>query len=159
MSRRAPSQALIGTGAESRALWGLNGLPFATARDLEQWLDEIAGLPLEGWLRIAERCTAADQALLPMARACKRVERAIADQGLEFTAWLVRDLVETATHHVRHTATRQPRQVRARLAVARMAAEWAALAKACEPWLSPDDSMLLCGPFTAPSERRTSAAI
>ena len=159
MSRRAPSRALSGTSAASRALWVLNGLPHATARDLEQWLDEIGEFPLDAWLRVAERCIAADQGSLLMTRACARVERAIADQGLEFTAWLVRDLVETATHQVRHTARRQPRQVRARLTVARIAAEWAGLAKACQPWLSPDDSAMLCAPFSGPSERRASAAV
>lgn len=159
MARRAPSRALTGTSSASRALWALNGLPHAAARDLEQWLDEIAELPLDAWLRVADRCTAADQASLLMARACTRVERAIADQGLEFTAWLVRDLVETATHHVRHTASRQPRQMRARLTVARKAAEWAALAKACQPWLSPDDNVLLSAPFSAPAELRASAAV
>ena len=155
MFRRAPAGAMPERVAESRSLWVLRGLPQSTARDVELWLDAIAELPFDAWIHIAERYASADQAPLAMTRACKRVERIITDQGLEFTAWLVRDLVETATHHVRHSATRQPRRLRARLSVARIAAEWAALAKVCQPWLSYEDYELLCAPFAEPSRRRS----
>lgn len=159
MFRRAPSSAMIGHSAETRPLWVLNGLPHAAARDVEQWLEHIGQLSVDEWLRIAERCDSIDRAPLATTRACRRIERIIATEGLEFTAWLVRDLVESATHTVRHAASRQPRQVRARISVARVAAEWAALAKACQQWLSPAELDLLCGPFAEPSLRRASAAV
>ena len=151
MSRSAPFSLATGRGDESQPLWVLNGLPPEAARDVEQWLDALARLSLDAWLQMAAHCSAPDQAPLPLTRACSRVERIIADQGLEFTAWLVRDLVDTATHRVRHAAGRQSRQVRARVAVACTAAEWAALAKACRPWLSADDHDLLCAPFVESS--------
>ena len=151
MSRSAPFSLAASRSDESRPLWVLNGLPPTTAGDVERWLDRLAQLSLDEWLRIADRCSGAHQAPLPLSRACRRVERIIAGQGLEFTAWLVRDVVETATYHVRLAATRRPRGVRARVAVARMAAEWAALAKACRPWLSPEEHDLLCAPFLEPS--------
>ncbi|HTI63786.1 MAG TPA: hypothetical protein VL524_09740 [Gemmatimonadaceae bacterium] len=157
MSSGAQFSRATGRGDESRPLWVLNSLPQEAAGDVEQWLDALAGLSLDAWLRIADRCSAPHQAPLPLTHACRRVERIIADQGLEFTAWLVRDFVETATYPARLAATRRPRGVRARVAVARMAAEWAALAKACRPWLSSDDHDLLCAPFLEPSTSMSAA--
>ncbi|HSQ29475.1 MAG TPA: hypothetical protein VLN49_06490 [Gemmatimonadaceae bacterium] len=159
MFRRAPSSATPGTGAESRVLWILNGLPHTTGREVEQWLDALAELSLDEWIRVAERCAVVEYTALPMTRACERIERVIAEQGLEFTAWLVRDLVYSASYPVRRAGMRQPGRMRARIAVARMAAEWAALAKTCRPWLSPTDHDLACAPFAEPFPRRDSAAV
>lgn len=159
MFRLAPSSATPGPNAESRVLWVLNGLPHTTGRGVEQWLDALAELSLDDWIRAAERCAAVEHTALPMTRACMQIERVVAEQGLEFTAWLVRDLVDSATHPVRRAAMRQPRRMRARIAVARMAAEWAALAKTCRPWLSPADHDLVCAPFAEQSARRDSAAV
>lgn len=158
MFGRAPSGDVFGRGAQPRTLWALNGLPPATARELEDWLDSLGELPLDTWLRVAEHCAAADYASLPMTRACRRIERLIDEHGLEFTAWLVRDLVETATHHLRRSAAGRPRVLRARLSLARMAAEWSALAKMCRPWLAPAEYDLLCAAFGELSRRRDSAA-
>jgi hypothetical protein len=159
MFRRAPSTATPGPGAESRVLWVLNGLPHTTGREVEQWLDALTEFSLDEWIRVAERCARVEYTALPMTRACRRVERVLADQNLDFTAWLVRDLVHSATFPVRCAAMRQPRRMRARIAVARMAAEWAALAKTCRPWLSPTDHDLLCAPFAEEPARRDSAAV
>ena len=158
MLGRARSESMLERGTQSRTLWALNGLPPATVFDVEDWLDSLAELPLDGWLRIAERCAVSDQSSLPATRACQRIERLITDNGLEFTAWVVRDLVETATFPVRQAAGERPRIVRARLSVARMAAEWAALAKMCRPWLAPADHDLLCGLFAEPAPRHEPAA-
>jgi hypothetical protein len=159
MFRRAPSSATPGPCAESRVLWGLNGLPHPTGREVEQWIDALAEFSLDEWIRVAARCAGVEYATLPMTRACRRIERVVAEQGLEFTAWLVRDLVDSATYPVRRAAMRQPRRMRARIAVARMAAEWTALAKTCRPWLSPSDHDLVCAPFAEQSARRDSAAV
>lgn len=158
MFGRAPSGDVLGRGAQPRTLWALNGLPPVTARELEDWLDWLGDLPLDTWMRIAERGGAADYMSLPMTRACRRIERLIDEHGLEFTAWLVRDLVETATFHLRQSVSDRPRVLRARLSVARMAAEWSALAKMCRPWLAPAEHDLLCAAFGELSSRRDSAA-
>jgi hypothetical protein len=147
MLRSAPSIPMPARAAEARTLWALNGLPDTTARYLERWLDALAALPLDEWTRIGQQCVQRDHAMLAMTRACSRVETAIADHDLAVTAWLVRDAVETATYHVRRHAACQPRRVRAQLTVARMAAEWAALALATQPWLTAGDLNDLCAPF------------
>lgn len=158
MFGRAPSGDVLGRGAQPRTLWALNGLPPVTARELEDWLDWLGDLPLHTWLRIAERCGAADYTSLPTTHACRRIERLIDEHSLEFTAWLVRDLVETATVHLRRSVSDRPRKLRARLSVARMAAEWSALAKMCRPWLAQAEHDLVCAPFGEFPPRRDSAA-
>ena len=155
MFGRAHSDAISEHRMQSRTLWALNALPPATAVDVEEWLDALTELGLDDWLRVAERCVATSHESLPLTRACQRVDRLIGDRGLEFTAWLVRDLVETATYQARQAASGRPRILRARLSVARMAAEWSALAKMCRPWLASADHDLLCRPFAM---RRDSAA-
>lgn len=158
MLRRLPSDPIPFRAPESRTLWALNGLPHTIARELEQWLDALGELPLEEWIRIGERCASREHEFVTTTRACRRVEKAIDQQKLEVTAWLVRDLVETATDHVRRDMARRPRRVRAQLAVARMAAEWAALAMACQASLQPADREVLSVPFAAvPSPPRGSA--
>ena len=159
MSRRALFSAAPDRASDAQPLWVLNGLPAPTAREVESWIEQVGDLPLDSWIRIADRCSTADQPTLVLTRACKRIERVIADQGLQFTAWLVRDLVDGATHRVRLETARQPRRLRARLSMARMAAEWAALAKACRPWLSAEDHDLLCAAFDEPSARRASVVV
>lgn len=158
MFGRAPSGDVSGRGAPPRSLWALTGLPPATARELEDWLDSLGDLPLDAWVRVADRCGAIDYASLPASRACQRIERLIDEHGLEFTAWLVRDFVETATFHLRQSANDRPRILRARLSLARMAAEWSALAKMCRPWLAPAEHDLLCAAFGERPGRRDSAA-
>jgi hypothetical protein len=156
MLRRGQSNPLPARARESRSLWALNGLPRATARELEQWLDALRDVPLEAWIRIGDRCASREYDLTTT-RACRRVDRAVAEQELEVSAWLVRDLVETATDHLRHESSGRPRSVRAQIAVGRMAAEWAALAIACQTWLQPADRDLLCAPFARPARRQGSA--
>lgn len=156
MLHRGRSKSIPARAAVSQTLWALNGLPEDGARDLEQWLDTLRELPLEEWIRIGERCASGDHGSLAAMRACTRLETAIAERELYVTGWLVRDLVETATYHVRREIRHQPRRVRQQLVAARRAAEWAALAMACGPWLQPADHNLLRAPF-APSRARDSA--
>ena len=157
MLRRVPSDPIPFRTPESRTLWVLNGLPHTIARELEQWLDAVGELPLEEWVRIGERFASHEHGFVTTTRACRRVAKAIDQQKLEVTAWLVRDLVETATYHVQREMARRPRRVRAQLAVARMAAEWAALAIACQAPLQSAEREVLCAPFGEPSPRRGSA--
>jgi len=157
MLRHGRSKSIPGRAAVSQTLWALNGLPEDGARDLEQWLDTLRELPLEEWIHIGERCASHEHASLAAMRACARLERAIAEHELDVTGWLVRDLVETATYHVRREMSHQPRRVRHQLVAARRAAEWAALAMACGAWLQPEDHNLLRAPFAPPSRARDSA--
>lgn len=158
MLRRVQSDPIPFRTPESRTLWVLNGLPHTIARELEQWLDALGELPLEEWVRIGERFASHEHGFVTTTRACRRVEKAIDQQKLEVTAWLVRDLVETATYPVQRELARRPRRVRAQFALARMAAEWTALAMACQASLQPADREVLCAPFTAvPSRPRGSA--
>lgn len=150
MLRAAPTIPMVPRTAEPQRLWALNGLSDSTAVSLEPWLDALAALPLDAWLRAGERCAQRDHAALAMTRACVRIEKVLAAHDLVVTAWFVRDAVETATWHVRRQAARQPRRVRAQLAVARMAAEWSALAIATQAWLDPDDLDALLGVFERP---------
>ena len=158
MIGRVRSDSTRESGARSHALWTLRTIPPETVFELEDWLDSLGELSLDRWVSIAGCCATSDRASLPITRACQRVERAITEQGLEFDAWLVRDLVETATFRARQAASDRPRSVRARLSVARMAAEWAALAKLCRPWLPSADYELLCTPFGESGSARNSAA-
>jgi hypothetical protein len=144
--------------AEPRTLWALNGLPESTARGLEQWLDSLGGLSLDEWMRVGEGCLQREHSMLAMTRACARVEKAIAAHELGVTAWLVRDLVETATHHVRRQGARRSRRTRSQLAVARMAAEWAALAMATQQFIGAADLDALCAPFERPVKQPESAS-
>lgn len=147
MSRRAPFSATLGreTGPQ---LWVLHALPPATARDVDDWIERIAEMPLDAWLRVADRCPAPGQTPLALTRACRRVDEIIAGHNLEFTAWVIRDLVAGATYRVRSVSRPRPRRERERLFIACVAAEWMALAKACRPWLSPEDRALLRAPFS-----------
>lgn len=123
MPRRAPCTAATGRKPDVQPRWLLNALPPATARELDAWIEHIAELPLDAWLRVADRCAAPGQAPLALTRARKRIDNIVASQGLELTAWLVRDLVDGATHRVRTEAARHSWRVRARLSIARTAAE------------------------------------
>jgi hypothetical protein len=142
--------AAIGTAAGRAAapprLWLLGDLDPAAARDLEQWLDDVARLPVQAWFRIADRCGAPDRPRLAVECACARLECIIAANRLELTAWLVRDLVDSTLFRIAHPGPRPSRADRARLCVARVAVERAALAIACRPWLPPSDVDLLCAP-------------
>lgn len=150
MRRRAPSIPMPACADEPRALWALKGLPDTTAHNLERWIDALATLPIDAWLRAGNRCVQRDHTALTITRACGRVEKAIAAHELAVTAWFIRDMVETATWRVRRAAVRRPSRVRAELAVARMAAEWAALAIATQSWLDAADLDALLGPFERP---------
>ncbi len=134
------------------------GCPTSTACGLERWLDSVGELTLTEWTRIGSECAQRDHALLAMTRACVRVENAIAANELAVMAWLIRDAVETVTDHVRRQAARQSRRVRSQLAVARMAAEWAALAMATQQFIAPADLDTLCAPFERLAKRGESAS-
>ncbi len=140
-------RAAIATGdAQACTLWALGTLPDSSAQRLEAWLDMLGELTLADWADIGRVCE--DPGVLAaMTRGCKAVESVVADRELDVTAWLVRDHVETVTHAIRVAAARQPRRRRARLAVARMAAEWAALSMAMDAWLAPADRDALRAPF------------
>jgi hypothetical protein len=158
MPRSAPSIPMPARAAERRTSWALSGLPESTARGLERWLDSLGELTLAEWTRIGEQCMTRDQAMLAMTRACTRVEKAIATQELGVTAWLVRDMVETATFRVRQHAARRPRRVRSQIAVARMAAEWAALAIMTQQFIGATDLDTFCAPFERPAKVGESAS-
>jgi hypothetical protein len=156
MPRSAPSIPMPARAAE-RTCWALSGLPECAARGLERWLDSLDELTLAEWTRIGEQCTKRDQAMLAMTRACARVEKAIAAHELGVTAWLLRDMVETATSRVRQHAARRSRRVRSQIAVARMAAEWAALAMMTRQFIAAADLDTFCAPFERPAEVSESA--
>lgn len=152
-----PMRALT-ADAQPQGLWTLQGLPPASAQRLERWLDTLATIPLAEWIRIGERCFSRDGALLTTTVACAHVERAIEEHELQVTAWLVRDLVETTVFGIRQAAARGPRRIRAQIAIARMAAEWAALAIATEAWITEADRDVLCGAFGALDAARDDSA-
>ena len=116
------------------AAWMLDDLPVPSAQRLDQWLDALAALPMTEWTRIGDRCLDGDWALAT-SRARSHIERAIEMHQLHVSAWIVRDLVQTAVFDVRHQTLRAPRSIQRRTAVAVAAAEWAALAIAMEAWL------------------------
>lgn len=157
MLRSAPSIPMPARAVESRTTWALSALPQSTARGLERWLDALATLSLDEWMRIGDRCLQRDESTLAMARACARIEKAISAHDLAVTAWLVRDVVETATYHVRRQGACRSRRARSQLAVARMAAESAALAMAAQPFIAATDLDLLCAPFERPAAISESA--
>jgi hypothetical protein len=133
------------SAARAPMLWGLSGVPERSARRLEQWLDSLADLTVDEWIDIAHHSSIRDAR--DLASACARVDRAIVAHELEVTAWFIRDLVETAVQPGRSPTLRRSRHARSQLAVARSAAEWAALALAMEHWLAPSDRALLWAPF------------
>ena len=135
------------SAAEVPALWTLDGVPVASARRLECWLDALATIPMTEWIRVGERCIHSRDALLTTTVACSHIERVVDAQGLHVTAWLVRDMVETTVFDIRQQAAHAPRRVRAHIAIARMAAEWAALAIATEAWIPRADLETMCAMF------------
>lgn len=157
MLRHTPSIPMPARAAEPPTLWALSALPELTARGLDRWLESLAELTLDDWMRIGDQCLGRDNDTLAVTRACARVEKAIDEHELAVTAWLIRDVVETATCHVRRAAARGGRRAHARLVVARMAAEWAALALATQRWLSASDLDALCAPFERARPREESA--
>jgi len=135
------------TAGDSRPiLWALDGLPSDSAVKLEAWLDSLSELSLADWARVGRACASRGE-LAALASACRAVERVIDAKNLDVAAWLIRDLVETATYHVRHFASRSSRRARSELAVARMAAEWVALGISVEAWLAPSELTTLVKPF------------
>jgi len=145
--KRAQSLPALTLDAQAQGLWTLRGLPAASAQRLERWLDALRAIPVEEWIRIGEQRLCGDRALLTATSACSHIERAIEQQDLHVTAWLVRDSVETTVYGIRQATTRGPRRMRAHIAIARMAAEWAALAIATEAWISRADVETMCAPF------------
>lgn len=128
-------------------LWALAGLPSDSALKLEAWLDSLAELSLTEWMHIG-RTVGSRPALMTLGSACRGVDDLIERQSLGLEAWLIRDLVETTTYHIERAASRLSRRAQSELAIARMAAEWAALGVAVESWLPADQLSILIRPFT-----------
>lgn len=158
INRRSQSVRALTLDAQPQGLWTLYGLPPASALRLERWLDALHTIPTAEWIRIGEQRLCGDGALLTATSACSHIERAIEQQNLHVTAWLVRDSVETTVFGVRQTTANGPRRIRAHIAIARMAAEWAALAIATEAWIPRVDVETMCAPFETIAEALADSA-
>ncbi|HVX41041.1 MAG TPA: hypothetical protein VHB25_15845 [Gemmatimonadaceae bacterium] len=126
-------------------LVAFDGIPAPRARAVERWLEHLAELPLAEWLAASRAMAGCDHHGVRGART--RVNDEIDDRQLALTAWCIRDHVATCAHAQTLAARAARRAVRREFAVARGAAEWAALAIALEEWIPSDDHELLCRPF------------
>jgi hypothetical protein len=125
------------------------GLPQHSADALERWLDSLYLLSRNDWLAIGR--SDGIRAIPHSERdiACNAVSAAIADRGLQLTAWFVRDVIETAAWYavsIGASASRTSGRF-GQLDEARSHAEWAALAIATRSWLADGNFRLLYGPF------------
>src|SRR5262245_61966515 len=92
-------------------LWALDGVPRDSALKLEAWLESLSALSPADWARVGRACASSDE-LAALASACRAAERVIDANNLGVAAWLIRDLVETTTYHVRHSGARSSRRAR-----------------------------------------------
>jgi hypothetical protein len=126
-----------------RAWSSLGALPGNEARAVERLLDSLHELPLDRW------CAAAIVSSMSARyeEAQSAVFTTISNHELALTAWLIRDMVETAAHSAERLAVRKSLRIRRAFASARVAAEWATLATAVRPWILPVYHDALLEPF------------
>jgi hypothetical protein len=147
VSSQLQATSLAHSGAPS-ALRALDGLPNESAFALERWLDALAELPFDRWIAVGRACARDMSEYRPHA-ARALLEAIVADRQIELTAWFIRDMVKTAAYAAAIAASRTSHSVRRDVAVARSAADWAALAIATQTWIPCADREALCAPFDA----------
>jgi hypothetical protein len=131
------------------AVRALDGLPAESASALERWLDALAELPFERWVALGQACTRDSGARQQRVTSSAILEAVVADQRIELAAWFIGDMVQTAAYAATRAAARTRRSTQRDFAVARSAADWAALAIATRTWLPRADHDALCAPFDA----------
>jgi hypothetical protein len=129
------------------AVSALDGLPNESASALESWLDALAEWPLDRWIAVGRACARDVSGHQQSVTARALLEAIVADQQLELTAWFIGDMVKTAAYSAATAASRASQSVRRDFAIARLAADWAALAIATQTWLPRADRDALCAPF------------
>jgi hypothetical protein len=145
---QANSRSHVHLGSAVRPL---DGLPAESASALERWLDELSTLPFDRWLDIGRACARDASGLQQRATARALLDAIVADQRIELTAWFIHDMVRTVAHPASVAASRARRSERRDFAMARSAADWAALAIATQAWLPRADLDALRAPFDAPA--------
>lgn len=114
-------------------------------RDVETFIDFLAGLSTEGWLTLGagSLCASSQAAIL---------DATLATQRLHFDAWLVRDSIETLVF-IAGSSLPRPRRDHCAMSRARVAAERAALAILARPWLAASDFNALVSPISSSRQR------
>ena len=120
----------------------------AGVRRVDDFVDQLAGAPLSWWLEIGRSLGVDTQGHTGRSTARAILDATIEDRRIGVAAWYARDAVETAAFIVAEQARGWLPADRRDFAVARSAAESAALALLANSFIPREDATVLCAPFS-----------
>jgi hypothetical protein len=123
-------------------------IPAETGLDaVSEFLVGLLELPMASWLTIGRELMTDRHGLAVRQAAWSDVEEAIGAHNLAYSAWRVRDALETAVFLVSRRVPRWSRDERCQFAATHGAASAAALALRACAYVRPDVVRILCSPF------------